>query len=217
MIPRRHVLWLCLCACAPGALPPPRILSIAPSEMVACEGVAISLQVDAVLPTHLDYDQSATSANPGVSVRVGTVPAGGAQYSPAGEVTAVVPPVFAPGTYDVGLRLADDRPEAVLPQAFTVKPNPYPLSYRFDFIADQTRDNPFPITIRAVGPNASAFNCTVALSSNRGILSPQISGSFQAGVRQELVVVSSVESSMVINALDDGGRTGSSNPFRVGP
>ncbi len=185
--------------------------------MVACEGSTVWVNVEAVLPTRFDYGQSEVSANPDISLRIGSVPVGAGKYVPGGVLIAAVPPVFAPGLYDVGLRLSDGRPEAILPAGFSVRPNPYPDSYRFDFVPDQRRGMPFAIAIRAVGPNASAYNCTVSLSSNPGAISPLVSGAFQRGVRSESVTIDSAHASVVITAQDDIGRSGSSNPFRVNP
>ena len=210
-------LLVSLCACGPAALPPPKVLSISPSEMVACEGSTVSVSVDAVLPTHLDYGQSEASANPELFLRIGPVPVGAGEYSPGGVLTASVPPVLAPGVYDVGLRLSDGRPEGILRSAFTVRPNPYPDSYSLDFVQDQTRRIPFAITIRSVGPNESAYNCTVSLSSNRGSISPAVSGAFQRGVRTETVTIDMANPSVIITVRDDLGRSGSTNPFRVNP
>jgi hypothetical protein len=217
MIWRRVALLVSLCACGPAALPPPKVLSISPAEMVACEGSTVSVLVDAVLPTHVDYGQSEATANPALSLRIGAVPVGTGTYLPGGVLTASVPPVFVPGVYDVGVRLSDGRPEGILSSAFTVTSNPYPDSYGIDFVNDQTRRVPFAITIRAVGPNSSAYNCTVSLSSNRGVISPAVSGPFQRGVRTQTVTIDSANASVVINVQDDIGRSGSSNPFRVNP
>jgi hypothetical protein len=214
---KRLALLLWLSACAPAGLPPPRILSISPAEMVACEGASVAVDAEVVLPTHLDYGHSEASANPDISLRIGAIPVGSGKYSPGGLLTAAVPPIFAPGSYDVGLRVFDGRPEAVVAGGFAVKPTAYPDGYTIDFVPDQTQGQPFAITLRASGANASAYNCTVALSINRGSLSPGTSGSFLGGVRTEWVTIDTARASVVITARDDGGQSGSSNPFRVNP
>ncbi len=217
MTGRRLALLLSLCGCGPSALPLPKILSISPSEMVACEGATVLVEIDAVLPTHLDFGQSQASAQPALSLRIGAVLVGSGNYALGGVLSAAVPPVFSPGTYDLGLRLSDGRPEAILPAAFAVKPNPYPDRYSLDFVSDQRRGQPFQITIRAVGPNATSYNCTVALSSSPGAIAPGASGAFQRGVRTERVTIDSAHPSVVITVRDEGGKTGSSNSFRVDP
>ncbi len=204
-----------LCACAPAALPPPRILSISPSEMVACEGASVSVDVDLVLPTHVNYGQSEATANPDIALRIGAVPVGSGRYAPGGLLTAAVPPVFAPGEYDVGLRVSDGRPEAILAGGFSVKPTPYPDGYTIDFVPDQIQTEPFAITLRARGANASAFNCTVGIFTSRGAISPTVSGPFQSGLRTEWMRIDTPLPSVVITVRDDIGRSGSSNPFRV--
>ena len=210
-------LLLGVCACGNGALPPPTILSIDPAEMGACEGAAVTVGVDAILPTRFDYSQSSASANPDIGLRIGAVPVGSGKYVPGGLLTAAVPPVFAPGNYDIGLRLSDGRPEAILPAGFAVRPNPYPDGYRLDFVPDQTQGQPFAITLHALGSNASLYKCAVALSSDRGAISPRVSGNFQLGVRTERVIIDRPSPSVVITVQDDGGHFGLSNPFRVGP
>jgi hypothetical protein len=214
---RLIALLLGVCACGNGALPPPTILSIVPAEMVACEGAAVTVGVDAILPTRFDYSQSAATADPDIALRVGAVAVGSGKYVPGGFLTAAVPPVFSPGNYDVGLRLSDGRPEAILPAGFAVRPNPYPDGYLIDFVPDQTQGQPFAITLRALGSNASLYKCAVALSSDRGAISPRVSGNFQLGVRTEWVTIDRPFPSVVITVRDDGGHSGSSNPFRVGP
>lgn len=214
---KRSALLLALCACGPAALPPPRILSITPSEMVACEGAVVTVDAELVLPTHLDYGQSEASADPDIALRIGAVPVGSGRYSSGGLLMANVPPIFAPGTYDVGLRVLDGRPEAIAAGGFSVQPTPYPDAYAIDFVPDQQQGQPFAITIRATGPNAPAYNCTVALSSSRGSLSPSESRPFLRGVRTEWVTIDGASSSAVITARDDNGGHGSSNAFRVNP
>jgi hypothetical protein len=212
---RSLIVLFSLSACAPAALPPPKIISIAPSEMVACEGASVSVDVEVVLPTHVDYGHSEASVNPDIALRIGAIPVGSGKYVPGGLLNAAIPPVFAPGEYDVGLRVSDGRPEAILAGGFSVKPTSYPDGYTIDFIPDQIQSEPFAITIRAQGGNASAFNCTVAISSSRGPLSPTVSGRFQNGMRTEWITIDTPRTSVVITVRDDVGRSGSSNPFRV--
>lgn len=214
---RWPALLLALCACGPAGLPPPKILSIAPSQMIACEGATVTVDAEVVLPTYLDYGHSAASASPDVSLRIGSIAVGTGKYSPGGLLVADVPPLFAPGRYDVALRVSDGRPEAVDAAAFAVAPTPYPDGYTVDFVPDQTQGQPFPITLRASGLNGPAYNCTVALSTNRGSLFPTQSHPFLRGVRTEWVTIPSAVSSVVITARDDNGGFGSSNPFRVNP
>jgi len=183
--------------------------------MVACEGAAVAVDAEVVLPTHLDYGHSEASANPDIALRIGAVEVGSGKYSPGGLLIADVPPTFAPGSYDIGLRVSDGRPEAVIAGGFTVKPTPYPDAYSIDFVPDQTAGQPFAITIRGTGPNAPAYNCTVALSSSRGSLSPSQSRPFLRGVRTEWVTIDTPHTGVVVTARDDNGGQGSSNAFRV--
>ena len=215
------VAFSMLGACGAPPLPDPKILSIAPTEMVACEGTTVSVTVQAVLPTHLDYNKSQVTATVDLQLRIGPVAVGPGKYVNGGTLTAAVPPVLAPGLYDVGLQLWDQRAEAVLPSAFTVKPNPTLTEpgYSISAIADQRSGVPFNITFRALGPNAATFSCRASLSSNRGPISPSATGRFEQGVRTEQVVLDFVNTnpSTIISVLDADGNFGLSNPFRVNP
>lgn len=219
-LPLLAVLWL-LSACGAPSLPDPKILSIAPTEMVACEGTTVTVAIQAILPTHLDYNESEATAALDLQLRIGPMAFGSGKYVSGGVLTAAVPPLLAPGLYDVGLQLWDRRAEAVLPSAFTVKPNP-PLmdpGYSINAIADQRRNVPFNITLRALGPNAATFSCRASLSADRGPMSPTATGRFEQGVRNEQVVLDFVNTnpSTIISVLDADGSFGLSNPFRVNP
>ncbi len=201
--------------CGSASLPDPKILSIIPANMVACEGTTVTVSVEAVLPTHLDYNKSEATAVPDLNLRIGPISIG-YQYAPGGILTGAVPPLLAPGPYDVGLQFWDGRPEAVLAQGFTVTPSPSPAGYSIDFIPDQMRNVPFPISISAQGPNAPLFECSVGLSASVGTITPVATGRFQRGLRTQLVTLSTASPSMVIIMVMDGrGNRGSSNQFRV--
>jgi hypothetical protein len=211
--------WM-LVGCGSTALPEIKILSIRPSQMVACEGATVNLELDAVFPTHLDYQKSGASVDLGLAVRIGSLGLTDAHLvrgSPTVLLSATVPPSLAPGQYDVGIKVNDDRPEQILPNGFTVTPTLYPDSYALNPVHDQAVVVPFVITIRAQGPKAGQFNCTVAISSNHGSISPTVSGSFQHGFRVQQVTISSTHPRMEITVTDDAGHLGSSNAFSVNP
>ncbi len=205
-------------ACGSASLPDPKILSVTPANMVACKGAAVTVAVEAVLPTHLDYNKSEATVVPDFDLRIGPISIG-SQYLRDGILMATVPPLLAPGVYDVGLRFWDGRPEAVLARAFTVTPNPSLAGFSIDSVPVQTRNVPFLITIRALGPNAPVFECSAGLSTNRGTITPVATGRFQQGLRTELVTLGTAYPSMVITVMDaeTPSRSVSSNPFQVNP
>ncbi len=206
-----------LAACGATALPDPRILSVAPAGMVACEGTTVNVAIEAVLPTHLDYNRSQATAELDLKLRIGPMAVGSGKYANGGILTAVVPPLLAPGLYDVGLQFWDRLAEAVLPGAFTVRQNPSLMGYAMDPIPDQQRNVPFWITIHAVGQDAPLFKCSVSLSSNAGLIAPTATGPFQQGVRREQVMLSVVSAGATITVSDANGRVGTSNMFAVFP
>lgn len=206
-----------LAACGATALPNPRILSVAPTGMVACEGTTVNVAIEAVLPTHLDYNHSQATAELDLQLRIGPMAVGSGKYANGGTLTAVVPPLLAPGLYDVGVQFWDRRAEGVLPGAFTVRHNPSLLGYAIDTIQDQRRNVPFWITLYAVGQDAPLFKCSVSLSSNAGLISPTATGPFQQGVRREQVMLSAANPAATITVMDANGRSGTSNTFAVLP
>jgi hypothetical protein len=188
--------------------------------MVACEGAKLTIELEAVFPTRLDYEKSAASVDLGAKVQIGHVALSEVQLvrgSPTVLLSATVPPSLPPGQYDLSVKFNDDRPEAILANAFSVAPTLYPDSFLLDPIRDQTRGIPFLISVRAQGPNASRFNCTVTLSSNHGHLAPTLSDSFQRGIRLQQVMIDAAHPRMQIRVEDDQGHFGLSNPFIVDP
>ncbi len=211
------MLWaLSLFGCGNQALPPVSIVSVVPGGMVASQPTAVSVQVDAQLAVQVNFGQSTLAVDTQMQVLIGPVLLGSDSYPPAGLVEATLPTVLAPGTYDATVEMGDGR-TAVSHGAFTVTPGSWPSGYSIDAVGDQRSGVAFPVTLRALGPTAPAFEGNVLLSLiGSGTLSPEVSGAFTAGVRVETVVISGT-GEFTLLASDIAGDTGQSPSFTVGP
>jgi len=217
------VRWLLISAalagCGPSPLPPPRILQVTPSSMLASEAVQLSVQVDAVLPFHVDYRVPSAQADDRVTLTLGGWQLEASALT-GGTVTAFVPSVLAPGSYDVGIRLADGR-AATLPAGFSVGAGSWPDSFELvEPILDQTAGQPFVVALRAVraGVTDATFHGTVGLSLNHGTVEPQNTAAFDSGlVTERGVIITTPGGGMVLTASDLAGHSVSSAPFKVNP
>lgn len=88
---------------------------------------------------------------------------------------------------------------------------------QIDPIGDQVKDVPFTITLRAQGPGAARFTGQVQLTTNKGHLSPNLSGTFLEGVRQEQVVLDKQGGNVSLTIRLGDGITVQSNAFKVMP
>jgi hypothetical protein len=198
-------------------LPPVSIASVTPGEMVPSQPTAVSVQVVAELAFQVDYGSGTLTADSVMHVKVGPLELGAGTYPPEGLVHGTLPTVMAPGTYDVTVNMGDGR-KAVLPNAFTVLDGgTWPSAYTIDSIGNQRSGLAFPVTLRAVGPEASSFDGNILLGVvGAGTLAPLISGEFSAGVRAETVTVTGTGEFM-LSASDIAGHNGQSAPFTVAP
>jgi hypothetical protein len=196
-----------------GSLPDPVLESISPDLIRQGATPAMRLFIRGVLPFRVDYADSVVQVNTNVGVTIGGIRGPGA-YAAEGQVAALIPAALLPGLHDVEVDFSDGR-RALLPRALTVEPRVWPTSYVLEPIADQRRNVPFAITIRAQGAGAPEFDASVALEVNRGTITPTGTGAFQAGSRTETVTLSSPGNDVVITVRDLSGSTGASNPFRV--
>lgn len=219
---RRRALLLALVttACGPGALPPPRVLSVTPDRALASDVVTLRLRTELVLPFHADFTGARATADATVTVLVGEEPLEHATYAADGTVTARLPSGFSPGTYDVSVRLGDGR-GGTLPDALTIDPGRWPERYEFlTPIGDQVVGQPFLVTIRAVlaGATDVGFHGTVSLSTNKGPgkVDPRTTAPFDAGlVTERSVRILEPGQGVMLQVTDGGGQLALSNPFRV--
>lgn len=197
-------------------LPDPTIESITPNQIVQGDAPPITAAVEAVFPHSVDYGARSVELDPALILRIGTAPVEDARLNANGTITGTAPFGLPAGTYDVILELSDGRTGA-LPGAFVVSAGVFPEGYIIDPVGDQVAGQPFPITVRALGPNASAFNGAVQFTASPGAITPALSGPFTNGVRTEEVTLDTVSLSMVITVRDAAGHTASSNTFVVTP
>jgi hypothetical protein len=89
--------------------------------------------------------------------------------------------------------------------------------FQIDPIGDQVRGVPFIVTIRAVGLSASTFQDRVSVRANKGATEALTTGSFAAGVREELITLLTPSSGTYLLVEDAQGHKGLSNSFHVLP
>ncbi|MCI0571293.1 MAG: hypothetical protein L0Y66_11115, partial [Myxococcaceae bacterium] len=129
--------------------PDPVIRSVTPSEMVASEATTLAIDTRLPLPMGVDYATGEVEADTRVTLTVGTLTAPTLtvlDISPQGVITARVPSLLEPGSYDVKLALGDGR-TAVLEDGLTVAPGQWPEGYTIDPIGPQVQQAPFTITV----------------------------------------------------------------------
>jgi hypothetical protein len=214
---------LLLCACGSTELPAPTLAGLAPVEMYQNEDTPLSVRLTAQLPVKVDYSQRSAELQKGLTLRIGGEEVAELAVKPgleASEVTGMVPAGRLPvGPQDVRLTLADGR-EAVLPQAFNVKPPLAVSGFAFDSIPDQRAGVPFTVTIRAQGGDAARFEGSLTLSSNRdaqnrAVVPPRRIGPFQRGEYRQQLTIEAQNGNVTLEVTDAMGKTGRSNPFKV--
>ncbi|WP_224363081.1 hypothetical protein [Hyalangium versicolor] len=238
------VLPLLFSACGPEALPTPSIVSVLPERIGAGEPASLSVRVDAALPLVVNYDdESVDPAQLAMGLRIGGVKVDIPFAEPDGTLIVPVPQELALGDYDIQVTLADGR-EAVREHAFSVVPDPFlsgepcdggsprcnepedpdPSSpetgrkitgFKLDHVQDQVRNQPFPITIRALGPGAKSFGGRVSVRANWGLMRFISPDAFSNGVLVQEISISHTDSRVYLLVEDSRGHKGLSNPFRV--
>ncbi|WP_224246203.1 hypothetical protein [Hyalangium gracile] len=209
---------------------PVTVVSIEPSEMTTDAPTALILQLSG-LPAHLDYGRGHATLPP-ITVTFGAVLSVPGEPLPHDRVRAQVPQGLPPGSYDVGIQLADGH-TASLPMALIVReapdggtpdggtpdgggPPPGITGFSFQTLSEQVQGVPFVIAIRAMGPDAVRFQGTVELSSAWQV-TPSVTEPFHDGVLVMDVSIQTPGDTVTLTARDSEGRTGTSNPFRVRP
>jgi hypothetical protein len=202
-------------AACDGSLPPPRVLSISPSGMLESDAVEVEVEVEVIMGFQVNYAESRATIDRTLVLTIGPLEVGSGRYEPNGLLHAFVPSRLPAGTHNVAVQLADSR-RGTLASAFIVQPGIWPGGFTIDPIGNQTKDVPFPVTIRATDPNASTFGGTMDLTSTNGVMYPPTTAPFENGVRVESVVFTTPVNSTLIQVRDVAGRAVAlSNPFRV--
>ena len=215
LVPAAVVLGLF--ACDGATPPPPRILSVAPAQRPASSAGPVTVTLDAVLPTAVDFGSGTATVDDTLAVQIGPRPFGPGHWADAGVVTDFLASTLPEGTYDVRVQLGDGR-QATASGAFKVTAGDFPTGYTLSTIPTQTSGVPFAVTITAQGARDGGYGGTVnlGLTTPRGTLAPGISGAFDAGVRTEMVTVTTDrEDEYQIRVQDLVGHFGISLPFHV--
>jgi hypothetical protein len=185
--------------------------------VLASDANPVTVRVNGVLPTTVDYDRSRQTVDPSVSLLVGTLAVGSGTWEPGGKLTAVVPSLLAPGSYDVQVSFADGR-MGVLPLAYQVAPGHWPDGYTVDPISPQRAGVPFTVSLHATGADGPAFSGNVMIHViNASAIKPSLSEPFAQGALTQTVTIPLQAKGAVVNVIDLLGHGGVSNAFDVLP
>jgi hypothetical protein len=212
------VLWLLLTACSGATLPPPTVVSVNPPQRQASSSGPVTVTIDAVLPTLVDYGTGAATVDDGVSVKIGPRTFGPSRWVDAGVVTEFLPSVLPEGSYDVTVQLGDGRLTTAR-DAFRLTAGDWPTGFIIELIPTQRSGVPFGVNIQAQGTSDGGWDGTVtlAVSGPGAHITPTISGPFVAGLRVEVITVTvdqpPQDVSLVVTDLK--GHRGDSQPFHV--
>ncbi len=154
------IAWLALAgavvlACNGSTLPPPSIVSVVPADRPASSSGPVTIAVDAVLPTRVDYGTSTVTVDNRVTLKIGPRAFGPPVWTDGGVVTEFFPSVLAEGRYDVTVELGDGRFTSAA-GAFHVTAGDWPVGYTVDTIPSQESGVPFGVTVRARGAPTGA-------------------------------------------------------------
>jgi hypothetical protein len=187
--------------------------------MAANESILLTVDLDATPPPRFDYGSSTAELSTSARVSIGGQDFQILQVTNQGKRLVVeLPPGLPVGPKDLQVKFADGR-EAAFASGFEVTPALDIIGLSIDPITTQVRLRPFTIRIRVAGPDAELFKGRVKLSTNRGSISPTVSGPFTGGgiLMQEVVIDDTGGANLAITAEDYAGHSATSNDFRLNP
>jgi len=208
---------LLLMAGCGSSLPDPSVVGVSPQTMLASEAREVVVRLEGILPFSVDYNQGTATADPATRLRIGGQEFASSGYRADGTLSAFIPSVLSEGTYDVEVRLADER-TGTAAGAFTVTPGNWPDQYQFEgTIPEQVVGQPFAVTIRALkeGVTFPSFTGTARLTGNRPEFVPLITQPFDAGLVTERTVTIPYAGPATLTVTDTNGTTATSNSFLV--
>jgi hypothetical protein len=211
------VFALLLWACGSSEPPVPSIVSVTPQRISTSECFLLTVELDGALPVKLDYGKDSAELTELLQVGVGErmVPVETVEEQGRRLVTHLFEGLPV-AVHDVRVTLSDGQ-QLVRPGALEVT-GPLMLdTFQIDPIGPQLRQEPFPVTIRATGPDAQRFQGRVLLRSNKGKLDPEWSNPFQQGVLTQDVSIDATGGNVLIEMVDCARRTVLSNEFRLDP
>lgn len=215
--------WICafallLCACGSSEPQAAAIMSVTPQRVSRSECALLTVDLEGSLPVKLDYGKDSVELTGLVKVAVGgrDVPVELVQQQ-GRRVQAHLYAGLPVGMHDVNVTLTDHQ-DLVSAGGLEVVGPLVLETFQIDPIPTQNREQTFPVTIRAIGPDAQKFQGRVLLRSNKGKLEPEWSDPFQQGVlTQEVSIDVTGSNNLVIEMVDCEGRTVNSNVFRLAP
>lgn len=202
-------------ACGPSGLPAPTLESVSPGFIAQSDSPEITVVLRGVLPFSVNYDRQTAAVTSELTLEVGDHRYGPMDALGQAHFAVRVPSELPVGTHDLTVYLPDER-QATLPDALTVTPGQWPATYSFDPIADQKRNVPFQVVLRAAGGSAASFMGTVKLAGSRRA-TPANTAPFANGVATFQVTCLDTASAFFLTASDMEGHTARSNDFRVLP
>jgi hypothetical protein len=206
---------VCLAGCSGATLPEPTVVSVSPADRPASSSGPVTVTLDAVLPTLADHGLNSITVDDSLTLRIGPRPFGPSHWADAGVITDFLPSVLPEGSYDVTVELGDGR-LTTASSAFRVSAGSWPTGYIIDMIANQKSGVPFGVTLRAQGGRDGGYDGTVNLSVPGATVDPVISGPFVAGVRVEVITVTTSHSGQYhLDVSDLAGRAGQSLNFQI--
>lgn len=209
------VAGLCLAGCSGATLPAPTVVSVSPSERPASSSGAVTVTLDAVLPTFADHGLNTVTVDDSLTLKIGPRRFGPSHWADAGVISDFLPSVLPEGSYDVTVELGDGRLTTAT-GAFRVTAGAWPVGYTVDMIGGQRSGIPFGVTIRAQGAPDGGYDGTVNFTVPGATVSPGISGPFAAGVRVEVITVTAGSPGQYhLDVSDLAGRTGRSLDFHI--
>lgn len=106
------------CACG-GTLPTPRIAEVSPSQVRANVATPITIRLDGVLPTRMDYVGNTVSADNEVTVFINDLQIAKTRMDSSRTLQATLPANLEPKSYDLIVTFGDGR-QALSGGAITV-------------------------------------------------------------------------------------------------
>lgn len=203
-----------LCLGCERPLTAPRILAVAPTQLVHGTVPPMEIELDAVFPYDIDYGVRAISVDTRLEAAVGDLPVRGTQLIGDDRVTGSAPFGLPVGVHDARVDLADGR-SATLAAAVSVTPGAFPDSFAIDPIPTQVNGEPFTITIHAIGGQAAEFRGAVRISASHSTVFPGISGHFAGVTHAETIEIPAPGMGVTITVEDAQGHQGTSNPFDI--
>ena len=211
-------LGVLLAACSGATLPAPTIVSVTPGQRPASSSGPVTVTLDAILPTVVDYGAGSATVDDSLSLKIGGRPFGPSRWVDGGVITDFLPSVLPDGRYDVTVQLGDGR-LAIATDAFDVTPGDWPIGYIISTIPSQHSGVPFGVSINAKGAPDGGYGGTVSLMTPTpgAHVSPSISGPFVAGQLDQVITVTvdSLPLDVSLQVSDLEGHSGTSLPFHV--